>query len=170
MGCHLISKTEKQTRYIHRNQALKHVYYLIKKNAYICYMKRQLQDHSDIFGRVVFIFLLILLLSVFSDISAGQHVNLHRHELTVDTSLSHTAGIEADIISVPVFEKNWISLIDSKHILLNDHILRLRADNMRTEQLISYLQKTLLLIKPVFFCMFYPQIYPEDQGELPSLS
>jgi hypothetical protein len=141
----------------------------IKKNAYICYMKRQLQDHSDIFGRVVFIFLLILLLSVFSDISADQNINPDKVEFTSGIHLNTDATV-AGIISVPVFEKNWISLLDSKHILFKDQSLRLHTDNLRTEQLICYLQKTLLLIKPVLFCMFYHQIYPEDQGELPSLS
>jgi hypothetical protein len=132
-------------------------------------MKEQKQNITDFFGRILFLILFFLLISVYADKPVTQVNHTLRTELFSDSqSISRTADLP--VVSVTSFQKAWIFVIDRMHPRFADTSFKVVASNHSIAQKYISIQKKQLLIKPKHLYQLYYLLFAEDSGDYPILS
>jgi hypothetical protein len=132
-------------------------------------MKEQKQNNMNFFGRILFLILFFLMISVFTDKPVKLDNQPFKTEFFSDWhSISKAADIP--VIEIPSFQKGWISAIDRMYLRIADTSLKVVSDDHTITQKYISLEKKQLLIKPKNLYQLYYLLFPEDSGEYPILS
>ena len=117
-------------------------------------------------GRAIFVVIFFFLVSVFSDKDARL---IQYNSMSILNSSSMNA-VAADLIELPLFGKNWVSLIDKSSFVFFNENVKIFATNNKIDQRIILFQKARRLIKTTTICGFYCHLFPIDSDALPNLS
>lgn len=129
-------------------------------------MINQRENITNYLGRALFVVLFFLLMVAFSDQSAKQ-TNFPVKILSITES--HASSVIANAIQLPLFQKNWVSVVDKMSFRHFNATFKRFADNRTITQRFISLHQTELLIKPLTNCRFYYHLFPKDTGEVPIL-
>lgn len=129
------------------------------------------EDIINYLVRVIFIVLIFLFISAFSDNSSQQDNNsVVHHELITDLCAENKNAVIINQLQAPAFQKGWVSLIDRMNLKFSDENHKIFTDNKKIIQKYTSLQKNQLLIKPLLACKFYYHWFSLDAENLPILS
>lgn len=134
-------------------------------------MTKVKQDINNIFTRVAFIILFVLMISAFADKSIKQDKNLlTQHELVLNIKSTNTTAIAINPVQLPNFHKCWALFVDKLNFKFSETKLKIfTTDNKIAQEIIS-LQKAQHIIKPILISRFCYHFYSLDSKELPILS
>jgi hypothetical protein len=132
-------------------------------------MIKEKQNKIDFLGRLIFISLIYLLISVFSQISSQRDNYTVHHESVTYLHSINTNAVAINPVDVPSFQKDWVRVADKMHQDSSDQIHKIFADNKKIIQQFISLQKTQLKIKPKLTFEFYYHLFSPPAEDLPIL-
>jgi len=133
-------------------------------------MINQKEDKGNFFGTALFIMLFFLFVSSHSDTVVKHSNETLKFELI---SEFHSSPLSADIvnvISLPLFHKNWMTSQDRLNLRLYDGNLKICTDNRTIIRRLTALQKEEFLTKHIVFYRYYSHLFSLVDTDLPGLS
>jgi hypothetical protein len=133
-------------------------------------MRTRISDIGNYFGTALFIALFLLILAFVSEGSNNQSVPTLPKVAVSEWVSESTQAVLSDAVGLPVFQLNWVSFVDKKHIQFFNVSFKLSSDSRKIAQRYLWLCQSELIIKPLLLSRNYYHLSPKESEVLPVLS
>ena len=133
-------------------------------------MKTRISDISNYFGTVLLIALFLLIVVFISGGLNQQSVLAVSNETVTEWHSVSTLAVRSDAAQLPLFQLNWVSVVDKMHIQFFNPTFKQSSDSRKITQRFLCLCQTELVIKPLSRCCFYYHLFPKGSDIEPILS
>jgi len=133
-------------------------------------MKTRVSNICNYFGIVLLTALFLVIVAFVSGVSNSQSVPTIPNETVIEWHSGSIQAVLSDATHVPLFQLNWVSVVDKKHIQFFNPTFKQSSDSRKIAQRFLWLCQTELIIKPLILSRFYYHFFPKGSDIVPILS